>query len=67
MVMSRLLGFLSVLNLASFAYGLKFNEDGRFVITQFADLHSHNGGPFPSCSGLTPEQKQYPCSDLNNT
>ncbi|GMH85725.1 hypothetical protein TL16_g10323 [Triparma laevis f. inornata] len=57
----------SVLAIVSTVQAITFRDDGSFTVVQFADLHSHNGGPFPSCSGLTDEQKKYPCSDKNNT
>ncbi len=45
----------------------QFKEDGTYKIVQFADIHYHNGDSASSCSGLTEAQKQWPCTDANNT
>jgi predicted MPP superfamily phosphohydrolase len=47
---------------------LHFKDDGSFRVVVFADMHYQNGeASEQTCSDLTPEQKRWPCSDLNTT
>eukprot|EP00936_MAST-01D_sp_MAST-1D-sp1_P002879 g2879.t1 len=46
---------------------LKLNsKTGKFKILQFADMHFENGNA-TECRDLTPDQQNWPCTDLNTT